>query len=163
MKKRMLVFAMLGCLLLCSSLSVEGQEKAVEKNQALPLEEVIEGIDPSIYGGVYYDESGNLILNVKETGAACVYPDFVTVRYVTYSLQELENMKTLLEPYRIKYGLVTLDANEATNTVDVEVYEENEEIWNLIASIPGIDASIVRISELGDYSIRLTTTAEPET
>lgn len=80
-----------------------------------------------------------------------VYSDLVYKSDPT--LYDLEKAKTALEPYMHEYQIATLDANEFTGTVDIEVRKMVEGLEDLVAQY--IDIKYVRISIL-EGELRLT-------
>lgn len=103
------------------------------------------------YAGVYVDDDGELVLNVKTGASAAVIVrnmerQDTKVHYVKYSLSELEEMRDALIPYMKAYNIVSLDANEKMNTVDIELSCENSAIYDLLESISIIDTDIIRVT-----------------
>ena len=72
------------------------------------VSELIASVPSEVFGGVYYDENGNLVLRIKDTGvtAASVLTEAenlqIAVEYTKYSLSELETMKDSIEPYMVE-------------------------------------------------------------
>lgn len=154
------IIAVLMCVVLLSAaISCAAPEEAHFEHSGDNIEQilssVIREIPADIFAGAYIDSSGGVIVNLARgnnagTGAELNLAalDNVTVNWVTYSLNELEAMKTALEPYMEEYGIATLDANEVTNSIDIELFEENERIRVLISSLDAIDSDIVNITVL---------------
>ena len=114
-------------------------------------------IPEDYFGGYFLADDGSLVINVtkeyyesKEFKGCELSSRYVSFHIVEYSIIELESMKEALVPYMIEYGIASLDANEMTNTVDVELYYENEDFSNLVKRIPFIDSNVLRISVLDD-------------
>lgn len=117
-------------------------------------------IPEDAFGGMYYNEEGQLVVNVKEGSnidIAVPLSGEVVVESVQYSLAELEAMKESLEPYMQEYSIASLDADEVNNTIAIEVTQEDGRIYTLIESLDNIDASIVEVIVLPeDYIIENT-------
>lgn len=150
-------------------------EFAEARNNGLAVDEDIveviqENIPEDVFGGLYYNESGELVLKIKEeTGGKTaatlgISQAEVKVEKVKYSLSELEAMKAVIEPYMISYGIVTLDANEVNNSIDIELNSVHSDIQGLLSSLKGIDLDIVNVSVLdeGDH-IEYTLSDQPAT
>lgn len=133
-------------------------EKENPEREADIVSSILASVPRKAFGGLYYNDAGELVLNIKE-GAAL--PEGVAasviIERVPYVLAEIEAMKALLAPFMVEYGIATLDANDVLNTVDIELYYEHGDVEALIASIPEIDPSVVRISVFEEgASLRLT-------
>lgn len=61
-------------------------------------------------------------------------------------MAELEAMKDALVPYMNDYGIFSLDADEMTNKVRIEVYEHSPALEQLLEN----DADSYEIVEVGD-------------
>ena len=61
-------------------------------------------------------------------------------------LWDLENAKSALEPYMLQYRIASLDANELTGLLDIEVYEWVDGLFALIGQY--IDPQFVTVTEL---------------
>lgn len=48
----------------------------------------------------------------------------------------------------LDYDIATLDANEALNTVDIQMWNDREDIYSLVESLEILDMDIVRITVL---------------
>lgn len=107
--------------------------------------------DVLTFGGMYYDEMGNLIycqkgdISVEEmrTDAADLA---ISYKSVKYSLAELEEMAGLFIPYAKDYGIVAIDGNEQTNKVKLTVKEQTEALEKLVETL--LDADVVTIEVL---------------
>lgn len=83
------------------------------------------------------------------------------IQTVKYSLAELEAMKDALVPYMLDYDIASLDANEVTTTIDIELWEERDDIYSLIESLEVIDMDIVRLTVLENVCIEFTMAEHP--
>lgn len=113
--------------------------------------EYLNNIPEAAFGGMYYNEAGQLVVNVKEdSGISLAVPRSgdVVVNSVKYSLAELEEMKETLEPYMQEYHIVTLDADEVNNTVSIKVNVDDGRIYTLINNLDGLDPAIVEVTIL---------------
>lgn len=141
-----------------SSGAVEIMDATVSRNEVIQnAMKQTRQIPEEVFGGQYLDENGNLVIHVTKeyyevqgSKVDSLTSNYVSFRIVEYSIQELESMKEALVPYMVEYGIASLDANEMTNTVDVELYYENEDFSNLVKRIPFIDSNVLRISVLDD-------------
>lgn len=108
-------------------------------------------IPDTAFGGMYYNDSGQLVVNIKENhdiNLAVPMSGDVVVNSVKYSLAELEAMKDILVPYMQEYHIATLDADEVNNSIAIELYVDDERIYKLIDSMDDIDASVVEVTIL---------------
>ena len=64
-------------------------------------------------------------------------------------MAELEAMKDALVPYMNDYGIFSLDADEMTNKVRIEVYEHSPALEQLLEN----DADSYEIVEVGDIQV----------
>lgn len=122
------------------------------------------------FGGLYYNEKGELILKIKGDASSNLISTMssiqteVKVESARYSLTELETMKALIEPYMIDYGIVTVDANEVSNSIDIELYSNHEDVEQLLNSLAGIDLDIVNVNVLDkDTRVEFTYAHQPAT
>ncbi len=147
-------------------------EIAEENNDGPAANDLISTIKEELpeesFGGLYYNEEGELVLNIKGSSNAIDTMNSaqatVKVENVKYSLAELEAMKAMIEPYMIDYGIVTLDANEVTNSIDIELNSEHGNIENLLASLEGIDLDIVNVRVLDEGNcVEFTFADQPAT
>ena len=130
---------------------------------------IVTKIPQEEFGGIYIDENGEIVVNLTQDTStrrsatiSTMLPATVKIERVKYSLYELEAMKTALEPYMLEYNIATLDANEVTNTVDVQLSENNESIFNLIDSLKVIDPSVVNVTVMdSDVHLSLTVADTP--
>lgn len=82
-----------------------------------------ENLPDKAFGGMYRGENGSLIVNVvgdvpiKLSAAA----ENLSVEYrqVKYALSDLETLAEELVPYMSQFGIFLLDANDATNQLDI--------------------------------------------
>ena len=96
------------------------------------------------FGGLYYD-GDTLIVNIvdsqgttslrRQLARKAMKDVDVEYRMVAYSLSELEGIKDFLTDYMYDYGIVTLDANEVTNQVDICLKDYSEENVESIKAI----------------------------
>lgn len=114
--------------------------------------EVLRSQNVETFGGIYYDEAGNLVVCEKGTSAQLqrsldvTSPD-VIFKTVKYSLAELEGMKNAFVPYMEQFGITTLDANESTNKVDITVEEYSLELEEFILTILPLEDCNIIVSE----------------
>ena len=128
--------------------------------------ELIASVPAEVFGGVYYNEDGDLVLRVKDTGVmtASVFDESVTsqaiIEYTEYSLAELEAMKDSIEPYMIEYGILSLDANESTGTVDIQLSQANANLVSILSECCSIDPDVLRVS-VSEMSLAYTVASAP--
>ena len=115
-------------------------------------------IPENIFGGMYYDENKNIVINVTEiptkngmkTTSKSV--NGVNIRYniVDKTLAELEAVHQALVPYMAEFGIMSLDANDVTNKIDIVLYQDHaksiEEVEELVSQF--IDLKYVTVSVL---------------
>lgn len=76
------------------------------------------------------------------------------------TLAELEAVKDALTPYMVEYHIATLDANEVTGMLDIQMYQENDAIYDLVESM--IDLQYVNITVLPEgYTIEFPVETVP--
>lgn len=116
----------------------EGSEK-IQRAQAL-AEKMQNSVPPEIFGGLYFDDNQNLVVNVTDLTDDSVLSlkndadsQDVIFRQVKYTLAFLESVRSELIPFMAEYDIATIDANEVTNKIDIELYKENEEIEILVS------------------------------
>ena len=132
------------------------EEGSAKIQEAQVSTERIQKIIPSeVFGGMYFDENQNLVVNVTDLTANSVLSlskestsETVVFKQVEYSLEFLENVRTKLTPFMAKYNIATIDANEVTNKIDIELYEENKGLEDLLSKY--IKLEDVSISVLSD-------------
>lgn len=158
MKK--MLFLCLTALLLFGTITMAVLAAETKTDVRQLAQNYVRDIPEDAFGGIYYNEEGQLIVHIKEgcqVDIAVPLSGEVIVDSVQYSLAELEAMKEALEPYMLEYHIVTLDADEVHNTVAVEVNQYDGRIDDLIDSLDNIDSSIVEITVLPeDYIIEYT-------
>lgn len=138
----------------------EGSAK-IQKAHAL-TEKIPQRIPDEIFGGMYFDDEQNLIVSVTDLENDSVIKlrgesdmQDVEFREVEYSLAYLESVRLKITPFMSEYGIATVDADEMTNKIHIELYEEKEEIKNFISEF--IDWEDVTITVLpDDIEFRLT-------
>lgn len=157
MRRRILTVFLCICVMFSvSSISFAVTPAEEYTNEADVISEIIDSVPPDSFGGVFYNDEGQLVLSIKEgtsinpASAMCSTQPEVVLQSVRYSLSELEAMKEMLEPYMATYGIATLDANEVTNTIDIELWHEHLDIYPLLNSLPLIDVNIVSVTVLDD-------------
>lgn len=119
-----------------------------DKIAGVSLDEVANQIErtipDAIFGGIYLDEEGNLVINTTENmttqnGLQIANNQAIDgemiYKEVSYSMGELESVKEALEPYMIEHHIILLDADEITNRVSVVFSERNQEDIDAIKSI----------------------------
>ena len=155
MKMRNIIAVFLiGCMLFPVIAFAAESDNEVDLNQIAAS--YMNDIPDTAFGGMYYNESGQLVVNIKEdSDLNLVVPmsGDVVVNSVKYSLSELEEMKELLVPYMQEYHIVTLDADEVNNTIAIELNVDDERIYKLIEDLDGLDTSIVEVTILPENRI----------
>lgn len=162
MKKSLFAFPL--AFILCLSVSAQAAfsvKPIMENSLDLAVDAVSREIPANVFGGMYIDDNGQLVVNIKEgenvavTSSALSRDVSSAIRFhtVKYSLAEIEYMKAALVPYMLDYGIAILDADDVENVLDIHLYQENDAIEALIDSIEIIDPEIVRISVLGNVCI----------
>ena len=126
------------------------------------IEKIKNSFSSASFGGRYIENNNTIVVNLvenefnrlsssteKRNGMQIIY------KPVKFSLAELENFKNKLEPFMAEYKIATIDANEVTNKIDIQLYEENPEIELLVSKY--IDLKYTNISILPeDYRIEFT-------
>lgn len=69
-------------------------------------------------------------------------------------------MKDSIEPYMTQYHIVTLDANEAEGTIDVQVSQNYEGLADILCELCDIDPDIVRIT-ISEANLEYTFASAP--
>lgn len=126
------------------------------------IEYLQNAFSPAVLGGIYIEDDGTIVVNLvenefKKLSSSTEERNGIKIVYksVKYALSELENIKKQLEPFMAEYKIATLDANEATNKIDIQLYEENAEINSLVSEY--IDLEYVNISVLPEgYKFKFT-------
>ena len=141
--KRFFVFA-LSVALMCSLTTAFAATITAQELSSSPSLDIVEyfsdyNASPN-FGGIYYDDDGNLVVNVVEDQSALFHigpPNIANIRYrsVLYSLVELESIKDYLAEFMDEYAVIALDANEVTNQVDIYLTDYNSETINEITNI----------------------------
>lgn len=130
------------------------------------VSDLIASVPDEVFGGVYFNEDGDLVLRVKDTGVmtTSAFAESVTsqaiIEYSDYSLAELEAMKDSIEPYMVEYGILSLDANESTGTVDVQLSQANDNLVSILSECCNIDPDILRVSVF-EMSLAYTVASSP--
>lgn len=117
------------------------------------IENIKNSFSPAVLGGIYIEDNGTIVVNLvesefKKLSSSAEERNGIKIVYkpVKYALSELENIKKQLEPFMAEYKIATLDANEVTNKIDIQLYEENAEINSLVSEY--IDLEYINISVL---------------
>lgn len=136
-----------------SGFDVEGSGK-IQRAQAL-TEKIQNSVPPEIFGGLYFDDNQNIVVNVTDLTDDSVLQlkneadsQYVIFRQVKYTLAFLESVRSELIPFMAEYNIATIDANEVTNKIDIELYRENKEVESLLSKY--IDLEDVTITVLPD-------------
>lgn len=120
----------------------------------------------SDFGGACYDESGKLSINwageitdLRYAGVADTKE--VTYHQVEYSIKELEDVKDYLAQYMGEFSIQMLDANEATNKIDVYFSDYSAEtilrLKNIVqTNFPEIGSSALAFIDYGNSTIKST-------
>lgn len=134
------------------------------------LDIICNEISSNHLGGIYFEDETTMVVNLIESefnqlSSSIENKNGIKVIYkpVEFSLAELENVKDQLEPFMVEFNIATLDANDVTNKIDIQLYEENSEIYSLVSQF--IDLEYVNISILPkEYKLEFTiATSPPET
>lgn len=132
------------------------------------IENLQNSFSPAVLGGILYiEDDGTIVVNLvesefKKLSSSTEERNGIKIIYkpVKLSLAELENVKEQLEPFMPEYKIATLDANEVTNKIDIQLYEENAEINSLVSEY--IDLEHVNISVLPEgYRFEFPTATAP--
>lgn len=104
------------------ALSIENYYGKISQSKP-EIQLIAETIPDCNFGGMYSGEDGLLIVNIVDDIPLNLY-EFVSEQkiefhQVEYSLSFLENLADALCPYMSEYGIVVLDANDATNKLDI--------------------------------------------
>ncbi len=116
-------------------------------------EEIASSVPESEFGGCYI-EDGKLIVCLKGSNqfnlnhADRVTSDSISTRNVQYSLAELEEIVDILIPNMDKFKIATLDADEVKNKICIELYEDNDDIYEFIESNQLLTSGAFEISVL---------------
>ncbi len=145
------LFASLSVVLIIAiaivTLSASSVEQADSKNNsAVLIDTTIKAIKTDIpleiFGGMHIDENGLVVINILENEQSKAYQfkseiNGCAVKYVfvDYSLEYLTSVIDILVEYMPEYHIATLDANDVTNAIDVEMYdfEYKTEVEELLA------------------------------
>lgn len=103
-------------------------------------DEIASSVPESKYGGCYI-ENGQLVVCIKESSQIdpnnlleCLDSESVTIKNVRYSLAELEAIVDVLVPNMDRLKIATIDADETKNKICIELYEDNDDIYDFIES-----------------------------
>ena len=114
-------------------------------------------IPTEFFGGLYFDSNGNIVVNVTDTTKSNIRDIIktisdtnknvnITFNIVDKSLIELESVCEALIPFMKEYNIASLDADDVTNKIDIELYKEDSRIEDLVKQY--IDLEYVNISIL---------------
>lgn len=129
----------------------------------------LSAIPSSDFGGCYYDENGNLKLNLKQ-GSTVVLSAYLStaermsvgVSYVEYSLSELSSVNALIAQYVKDLKIASIGTDVSENKVNIRLYEDNEYFRAFISSnIPSTFTNMLNISVI-DESIKICSTIASE-
>ncbi len=138
-------------------LPISAQNNALKSEQAAitsTISQITSYIPDDVFGGIYIDSNSNIIVNITNTSIISSIPSTCSSNYnvvynvVDLSLGTLESVKNSLSLYMKDYNIATIDANEVTNTIDIELYATNENIYALTDLF--IDRSYVNVTVLSD-------------
>ena len=156
----------LSVLITCSAAgATQEEEKFSRKSLSEQMDEINDNLyelsDNPAFGGFYY-EGDTLIVNVVEGQPIAyhqtpsffsTYPDVeVHYRTVKYSLDFLESVKDALVPQMSSLGISVLDANEATNQVDIYLSHTGEQVQSTIIQLIDNSFGISDFLNFIDYS-----------
>ena len=159
------LFSLAGCGVAETENAKETKTTAAD-NSPVNIQNEIENIkssfSPDVLGGIYIADDGTIVVNLvesefKKLSSSAEERDGIKIIYkpVRYALYELENIKKQLEPFMAEYKIATIDADEVTNKIVIQLYEENTEINSLVGEY--IDLEYVNISILPEgYSFEFT-------
>lgn len=122
---------------------------------------IIGKMPPMIFGGLYFNDQHQLIVNVvegfeedarmllkKEIAAGAV------LQSVPYSLSQLEDMKKALTPYMSEYHIVSMVVNDQANTLDVAIQQESPELNALLETLDAVDPEAIRVQMREDLELQ---------
>lgn len=117
------------------------------------IENIQNSFSSAILGGIFIEDDNTIIVNLIESefnslSISTEERNGIKIIYkpVKFSLAELEKIKHQLEPFMTEYKIASLDANEMTNKIDIQLYEENDAINSLVSEY--IDLEYVNINVL---------------
>lgn len=159
------LFSLTGCGALETENAKETETTAADNTPVVihnEIENIKSTFSPAVLGGIYIADDGTIVVNLvenefKKLSSLTEKRNEIQIVYksVKYALSELENIKKQLEPFMAEYKIATLDANEVTNKIDIQLYDENAEINSLVSEY--IDLEYVNISVLPEgYRFELT-------
>ena len=140
--------------------TVDRQRKASDMADKVKAE-----FSDKVFGGIYIDD-GKVYVNLtedefKKLANTEEERDGVKINYkpVKFSLETLpaatDSIFERLNSSENKYDIVTADANDVTNKVDIEVRPLRDEVYEIASEY--IDLEYVNITELPeDYSLEFT-------
>lgn len=150
-------------------LGVSAAGRDAQDAEPVDMETLLAGIPSDAYGGVYINENGQIVVNIVN-GKEIAYAQNMTLddsqnviyNHVDISMESLEVVHDALIPYMNQYGIVTIDANEVTNSLDIEVYARNEDLVDFLQNY--IDLKHVNITVLPEgHTIQASVATEPPT
>lgn len=180
MKKFVLVLTVLLILILSAACrqqnSIDGASTTSEpptvdrQRKASDMADKVEAeFSDKVFGGIYIDD-GKVYVNLtedefKKLANTEEERDGVKINYkpVKFSLETLQaaadSIFERLNSSENKYDIVTADANDVTNKVDIEVRPLRDEVYEIASEY--IDLEYVNITELPeDYSLEFTPAEE---
>ncbi len=157
----LLAFLFLGHLCIPGVMGTAAQSASQQpsaKEKLMEVQKAKKAIPQEVFGGSYYDGDGTLVINVVGSEGTLALEtmetDTVSVRYayVEKSLQELEAAHQALVPYMLEYDIRSLDANDVTNRLDIEVYETSEALEALIQTFIDMEyVNLILVPETDGY------------
>lgn len=150
----LLLASMLCLLILCPSFLPADADVRMEPAETAETILDLSTEDPETFGGLYYDEEMQLVYcyvgGLEDVPAQLQgRSSGVRLQQVERSMAELEAMKDALVPYMNDYVIFSLDADEMTNKVRIEVYERSPALEQLLEN----DADSYEIVEVGDIQV----------
>ncbi len=164
-KKNVYLWCSLIVALLCVggivSSSFDLMESASAKNESVTTIEISKAlkneIPKDVFGGLYWDEQGNVTVNItdpnkiKELANSDVFSEYdVKYNLVSNSLSFLESVMNLLVPHMKEFNIATIDANDITNKLDIELYSSEKRTLLEKFLLKVITLDCVNISLLSD-------------
>ena len=116
-------------------------------------DEIASSVSKSQNGGCYI-ENGQLVVCIKGSNQINlnnldrIATESISIRNVQYSIAELEAVVDVLIPNMDRLKIATLDADETKNKICIELYEENDDIYDFIESNHLLSPEAFQISTL---------------
>ena len=138
----------------------EQNDSIITIEQAITI--IQSSIPDELFGGHFLNEQGDIVVNVTDLDKVCVDliqkrigPLKIICHEVNVPLSYLEKAHEALVPYMAELGIISLDANDVTNKLDVVLEAQSREAECFIADI--IDLDFVNISVMPDnYYLKFT-------